>query len=48
VELRKIDAARDIAATMARSANHVFLSSDTLLLNVMNKGASFEDTPAAN
>lgn len=37
VELRKIDAARDIASTMARSANHVFLSADTLLLNVMSQ-----------
>lgn len=40
MELRKIDAARDIAATMARSANHVFLSADTLLLNVMDKSTT--------
>lgn len=39
VELRKIDAAREIAATMSRSANHVFLSADTLLLNVMSDKA---------
>ena len=37
MELRKIDAARDIASTMARSANHVYLSADTLLLNVMSQ-----------
>lgn len=37
VQLRKIDAAREIATTMARSANHVYLSADTLLLNVMDK-----------
>lgn len=36
IHLRKIEAARDIAATMAQSSNHVFLSADTLLLNVMN------------
>lgn len=36
IDLRKIDAARDIASVMSRSANHVYLSADTLLLNVMN------------
>jgi len=35
VELRRIDAARDIASTMSRSANKIYLDADTLLLNVM-------------
>ena len=41
VELRRIDAARDIASTMSRSANKIYLDADTLLLNVMGaSGAS--------
>lgn len=40
VELRKIEAAKDISEVMARSANHVYLSADTLLLNVMNRERS--------
>mmetsp|Transcript_15753 Transcript_15753/g.54696 ORF Transcript_15753/g.54696 Transcript_15753/m.54696 type:complete len:302 (-) Transcript_15753:180-1085(-) len=36
IALRKIDAAREIASTIAKgSANQVYLSSDTLLLNLM-------------
>lgn len=35
VELRRIDAARDIAATIAGSANKVYLPTDTLLLDIM-------------
>jgi len=35
VELRKIDAARTVATTMSRSANRVFLDSNTLMLNLM-------------
>jgi prohibitin 2 len=34
ITLRKIEAAREIAATIAGSANRVFLSSDSLLLNL--------------
>jgi prohibitin 2 len=36
LELRKIESARDIAATVANSKNRVFLSADTLLLNVQD------------
>lgn len=32
--LRKIEAARDVAATIANSANRVFLNADSLLLNL--------------
>ena len=32
--LRKIEAAREIASTVAASANRVFLTSDSLLLNL--------------
>jgi prohibitin 2 len=32
--LRKIEAAREIAATIASSANRVFLNADSLLLNL--------------
>jgi len=34
VQLRRIEAARDIASTVSRGANHIFLSADTLLLNL--------------
>ncbi|PIA31254.1 hypothetical protein AQUCO_05100047v1 [Aquilegia coerulea] len=34
ITLRKIEAARDIAKTLSRSVNKVFLSSDDLLLNL--------------
>lgn len=34
LELRRIDAAREIANTLANSANRVFLDSNQLLLNV--------------
>ena len=34
LELRKLDTAREIAATVANSSNRVFLDSDALLLNV--------------
>lgn len=36
VQLRRLDAAKDIANTMARSANTVYLSADTLLLNLLD------------
>jgi prohibitin 2 len=35
VQLRRIDAAREIAHTVAESANQVYLPSDSLLLNMM-------------
>jgi prohibitin 2 len=38
VQLRRIDAAKDISATMSRSANKVYLGSDSLLLNLMAGG----------
>ncbi|KAG0069064.1 Prohibitin-2, subunit of the prohibitin complex (Phb1p-Phb2p), partial [Podila epicladia] len=34
IELRKIEVAREIATTIARSSNRVMLDADTLLLNV--------------
>ena len=36
VELRRLDAAKDIATTMSRSANKVYLSADSLLLNLLD------------
>ncbi|KAG8461839.1 hypothetical protein KFE25_013858 [Diacronema lutheri] len=38
IQLRKIEAAREIAATVAKSANKIYLSADSLLLNVNEKG----------
>ena len=35
ITLRKIEAARDIAGTISGAANKVFLSSDSLLLNLV-------------
>lgn len=35
-QLRRIDAAKDIAATVSKSANTVYLSADSLLLNLLN------------
>ena len=35
LELRKIDAAKAVATTISRSANRVFLDSNTLMLNLM-------------
>jgi len=39
VELRKIEVAKEVATTLAKSANRILLSSDSLLLNLMNVGA---------
>jgi len=39
--LRKIEAAREIASTVSASANRIFLSSDSLLLNL----ADYESVP---
>ena len=36
ITLRKIEAARDIAGTISGAANKVFLSSDSLLLNLVS------------
>lgn len=36
ITLRKIEAAREIAATIATSNNRVFLNSDDLLLNLQD------------
>ena len=40
VQLRRIDAARDVAATIAQGSNAVYLPSDTLLLNIIAEGIS--------
>ena len=37
IELRRFDAAKEIAATMARSRNRVFLNADSLLLNLLER-----------
>ena len=36
--LRKLEAARDIASTVSKSSNRVFLGADSLLLNVTDAG----------
>ena len=38
IELRKLEAARDIASTVSKSSNRVFLGADSLLLNVTDAG----------
>ena len=38
--LRKIEAAREIASTVAASANRIFLNSDSLLLNLSDYEAA--------
>lgn len=40
ITLRKIEAARDIAGTISGAANKVFLSSDSLLLNLVSLNQS--------
>lgn len=40
LQLRKIEAAREIAHTIARSHNKVYLSADSLLLGLMNTNAT--------
>jgi hypothetical protein len=47
VQLRRIDAAKDIATTVARSANTVYLNSDSLLLNLMDTSKTAPGTPGA-
>lgn len=41
ITLRKIEAARDIAGTISGAANKVFLSSDSLLLNLVSTWLAF-------
>lgn len=36
IQLRRIDAARDIASTVARSNNKLFLNTDSLLLDLVS------------
>lgn len=45
IALRKIEAAREIAHTIASSGNRVYLPSDSLLLNV-NEHASVDQSKA--
>lgn len=40
VQLRRIDAAKEIATTVSKSANTVYLSADSLLLNLLNDAES--------
>jgi len=40
VELRRIEAAKDVAGTLAKSSNRIVLSSDSLLLNLMAKDSA--------
>lgn len=40
VQLRRLDTAREIAATISRSSNRVFLNADSLLLNLLGKDGS--------
>jgi len=42
VQLRRIDAAKDIASTIAKSSNTVYLSADSLLLNLLSDTKSSE------
>ena len=42
IELRRINTAKDIAATIARSNNRVYLTSDSLLLNIMSDSGATE------
>jgi len=39
IELRKLEAARDIAGTVAKSSNRVFLDAQSLMLNVQDKAS---------
>ena len=39
IQLRRLEAARDIAGTLAKSSNRVFLDADSLLLNVQDRTA---------
>jgi prohibitin 2 len=45
IQLRRIDTARDISEVISKSANNVYLTSDTLLLNLLNPTPSIEAHP---
>lgn len=47
IQLRRIDAARDIAATVSRSQNKLFLNTEALLLDLANKDGDVVGAPAA-
>lgn len=44
VELRRIEAAKEVANTLSRSSNRIVLSSDSLLLNLMNPNSAGGDS----
>jgi prohibitin 2 len=46
IQLRRIDAAKDIAQTIASSSNQVYLSSDSLMLNLL-QSVNAQPEPAA-
>lgn len=46
VELRRIDAARDIAQIVSRSSNRVYLNADSLLLNLLGDTGASACVPA--
>merc|ERR1711964_945938 len=48
VELRRIEQAREVAATLSKSNNRVILSSETLMLNLMGDKISVADQMRAN
>ena len=49
IQLRRIDTAREIAHTIAESANQVYLPSDALLLNlIQNVGGESTSSTTAN
>ena len=43
LEIRRLEAARDVSEIMSRSANRVFLGSNSLLLDVMSKDSGSFD-----
>lgn len=48
IQLRRIDAARDIATTVSRSQNKLFLNTEALLLDLASKdGEGVVGAPAA-
>jgi len=42
IQLRKLEAARDIASTISKSTNKLYLNSDALLLNVNDRGSGID------
>merc|ERR1719498_274364 len=48
IELRRIEAAREIAQVIARSNNRVFLQTDSLLLNLLNGSGADERISTAD